>query len=358
MTFLSFAQNFEDIVLWRALSDVGQGFYIDVGANDPIEDSVTKAFYDRNWHGINVEPVLEHYDALMRDRPRDINLPCALGEKPGRLMLYEIDARGLSTNAAEIAERYRVSGRVSGEREVEIRTLEDVCLQYVHGDIHFLKIDVEGFERNVLLGADFTRFRPWILVIESTEPNSPVDNSAVWESIVIDAGYEFAYFDGLNRFYVAAEHIGLKSRLALAPNVFDQAKLRHGHCFVLDPEVPPDVHRALQAQLDDARRTVDDLDRSLNEAIAESQRLQRTVIEHRATEANLATQVAELQRELTAQRTTTANLDAVVVTMQRELASSLMINELLAARACLLDLPLVRAALKLHGKSKSAKARR
>ena len=57
MTFVSYAQNFEDVMLWRALREVTHGFYIDVGAADPDSDSVTRAFYDRGWSGINVEPV-------------------------------------------------------------------------------------------------------------------------------------------------------------------------------------------------------------------------------------------------------------------------------------------------------------
>ncbi|QTO49099.1 FkbM family methyltransferase [Burkholderia latens] len=323
MTFLSFAQNFEDIVLWRALRDVEQGFYIDVGANEPIEDSVTKAFYERGWHGINVEPVTEHFDALVQDRPRDINLACALGEKPGRLTLYEIDARGLSTNAPEIANRYRESGRVYGERDVEVRTLADVCEAHAPADIHFLKIDVEGFERNVLLGADFKRFRPWILVIEATEPNSPVDNSAEWESLVIEAGYEYAYFDGLNRFYVAAEHRDLKPRIAVAPNVFDRAKLRRGHCFVLDPEVSPDEHRALQ------------------DVVAERERALAASNDELAA---LRSELAAIRAQLAEANLNAAHSDAQVMDLKRQLATLQADHARQAER---LAQPLVRMALRL-----------
>ena len=44
--FISYAQNFEDVILWRALNHVENGFYVDVGAMDPTEHSVTKAFYN------------------------------------------------------------------------------------------------------------------------------------------------------------------------------------------------------------------------------------------------------------------------------------------------------------------------
>jgi|SRR5262245_3315890 len=54
---ISYAQNFEDIILWRALKHVEKGFYIDIGAQDPVVDSVSLAFYEKGWRGVHVEPV-------------------------------------------------------------------------------------------------------------------------------------------------------------------------------------------------------------------------------------------------------------------------------------------------------------
>ena len=57
MSFVSYAQNFEDVMLWRALRDIPNGFYVDVGAWSPEVDSVTLAFYERGWSGINMPSV-------------------------------------------------------------------------------------------------------------------------------------------------------------------------------------------------------------------------------------------------------------------------------------------------------------
>ena len=70
-------------MLWRALSGVRHGFYIDVGAGDPDRDSVTRAFYERGWHGINVDPDPGCFAALTERRERDVNLPVALADAPG-----------------------------------------------------------------------------------------------------------------------------------------------------------------------------------------------------------------------------------------------------------------------------------
>ena len=63
--------------------------------------------------------------------------------------------------------------------------------------------------------------RPWIVVVEATEPMSWVVTKDQWEDILTSQDYKFAYFDGLNCYYVAAEHDRLIEKLALAPNVFD-----------------------------------------------------------------------------------------------------------------------------------------
>ena len=56
MAFVSYAQNFEDVMLWRALRHGEHRFWVDVGAADPDVLSVTRAFSERGWHGINIEP--------------------------------------------------------------------------------------------------------------------------------------------------------------------------------------------------------------------------------------------------------------------------------------------------------------
>ena len=83
----SYAQNFEDVYILRAFKGLTDGFYIDIGAYDPDEDSVTKALYDLGWYGVNIEPG-PSFDRFVKSRPRDINLQCAIGLTPGRVSFY------------------------------------------------------------------------------------------------------------------------------------------------------------------------------------------------------------------------------------------------------------------------------
>jgi FkbM family methyltransferase len=222
MTFISYAQNSEDVLLWRALGHIQDGFYIDVGASDPVEHSVTKAFYDAGWHGINIEPLPAHAAAFAGERPRDVNLAIAAGSRQGELTLYDVPAvRGWASPKESVAEAHRAEGHEVAELKVPVRTLASVCEEHAHGEIHFLKIDVEGFEGEVLQGMDFGRWRPWVLVIEATLPGRRETSHDTWEHLVTGQRYRFAWFDGLNRYYVAEEHAELLDAFGVQPNVFD-----------------------------------------------------------------------------------------------------------------------------------------
>lgn len=220
MSFVSYAQNREDVLLWRVLGHVRKGFYVDVGANHPSDDSVTKALYDRGWHGINIEPLPAHLAELQLHRIRDINLGVAVGDYVGSIDLFDTPVRGLATACAEVAEGLKRRGLKVTRTTVPVCRLKDILQEHQPAQIHLLKIDVEGFEAAVLRGMDFQRWRPWIVVVEATRPNSQVtDNS--WEALITTHGYVRAQFDGLNRYYLAHEQASLIERLAVPANVLD-----------------------------------------------------------------------------------------------------------------------------------------
>ena len=226
MTMVSYAQNGEDIMLSRALRGVAHGSYIDAGAAGPVEHSVTKTFYDRGWTGINIEPTQRYFDELTAARPHDVNIQAALDERAGEATFFAFEGTGLSTLDGAIAEDHKPGGWPMTRIVTPTRTLADVCAEFAAPTIHFLKIDVEGAEDRVLRGADFARFRPWIVVVEATRPMSPEPDYAGWEPILTAAGYEFVWFDALNRFYLAAEKANeLRGHFTVPVNYFDDYEL-------------------------------------------------------------------------------------------------------------------------------------
>ena len=236
MSIVSYAQNFEDVMLWRALSAVEHGFYIDIGAQDPEIDSVSLAFYDKGWRGLHIEPSARYSNVLKQARPDETVLQVAVAAEAGELAFYEFQNTGLSTGRALIADSHVDHGHDCIQTVVETITLDGVFDTVGSREVHWLKIDVEGMEGEVLSGWRDSSLRPWIIVIESTLPGSQEDTYRVWEPVLISKGYVHVYSDGINRFYVSSEHPELCDAFKYPPNVFDEfalsGKASHSFCRI------------------------------------------------------------------------------------------------------------------------------
>lgn len=198
----SYPENNEDLILYHVLKDRERIFWIDIGSNDPYYGSVTQAFYNLGHHGINVDIEQELIAISEKVRPRDINVCVGIGREKGIAeFFYQGDMGGLNTMVKE-----NVQGENIDKRKVDVVTLKNICDKYVSNeDITFLKIDVEGMEKEVLLGADFNIYRPEIIVIESTLPCTDIQNYQEWEPLLTDKDYHYVYSHGVNRYYVANE---------------------------------------------------------------------------------------------------------------------------------------------------------
>ena len=270
----SYAQNFEDVMLWRALGHVEHGFYIDVGAHDPVVDSVSRAFYERGWRGVHVEPLPELAEALRRDRPDEDVVQAVLAQHPGIVSFHEIPGTGLSTLDAGIAERHVEAGYTARAVDVIAITMDTLLARYADREIHWLKLDVEGAEGAVLAGWTAPTPRPWIVVVESTSPMSQDDSAASWSAVLERKDYACAWFDGLNRFYVAREHAELMPALSTPPNVFDR--------FVLSGTASSTFTARIVAERDEARAAMQRLDALATELRAERDALGGDVSQVRA----------------------------------------------------------------------------
>jgi FkbM family methyltransferase len=348
MPFVSYAQNFEDVILWRALHHIENGFYVDVGAADPVEDSVTRAFYDRGWSGINIEPTEAYHARLVADRPRDLNLRVLAGAQFGMGTIHVIPDTGLSTMDRNFAARQAVKGRQSWPEMLPIVTLDGVLQSHGNRPIHFIKIDVEGAERAVLEGIDLKRFRPWIVLVEATEPDTQIRTDHEWENFLLDRDYSFTYFDGLNCFYVANEHASLRDTIAVPPNTFDKFFRLSEHVLTervarIDAELRrlapleqsyeavlanrPDIEN-LQADRDGLARRVESLDANRSEIMAthgelqtEVTRLARELEEAEAREAALSNELTDARVQRVAMAERLAQLRATLQQAQHDLAS-------------------------------------
>jgi FkbM family methyltransferase len=213
---ISYAQRYEDMHLLRVFGERTKGFYIDIGAGHPVYDNVSFAFYLRGWRGITVEPNPWLAQLSAAVRPRDTRVQSLAGESPGEATYYLVeDFHGLSTTVEGHALKARSEfGKASQAMTMPVTTLRALCEQYAPDTIDFLKIDVEGAEREVLAGGDWRRFRPRLVVLEALAPVTMAPAWEAWEPLLLGNGYRFAFFDSLNRYYVAGEHEALAERLA------------------------------------------------------------------------------------------------------------------------------------------------
>lgn len=229
MPLLSYAQNFEDIRLWRAFSDVQQGRYIDIGTQDPVRDSVSLLFYELGWRGVHVEPTPTYAAAMRQARPDERVIEAAVSSSPIPITLFEFPNTGLSTGVAEIAAGHCEHGFPC--REIIVPTVSLASLFDFAGDdfVHWLKIDVEGMEADVLASWGRHEARPAALVIEATAPTTQDQTHAHWYDMVLDRGYSEVLFDGLSRYFIHKDHSHRGDALALSPNVFDGFHVSASH---------------------------------------------------------------------------------------------------------------------------------
>ena len=309
--FISYAQNFEDVILNRIFAGKKEGCYIDVGAQHPLYDSVTKAFYDRGWRGINIEPVKEYYELLAQERDEDLNLNLAVGEAESELDFFELEGTGLSTFDRVTAERIsQEEGFKINYYQVPVVTLADILDKHLNHPIDFLKIDVEGWEEKVILGNDWSRFRPTVIVLEATIPNSPIRAETNITNILKEQNYQQVYFDGLNDYYLANENSELIKHFATPPNVFDKFisyHLSNAQSHAKNLEI---IIKAREQELENQQQKLDESERNnhifsnrLKDEKFENQRLTKILSQvinsEQITSDRLNQKITHLQTQLT-----------------------------------------------------------
>lgn len=193
----TYAQYNEDLILSALLHDVKKGFYVDAGASYPVVDSVTKLFYDKGWRGINIEPIKNLHQQLQEARPGDINLQCGAGKEASEAVLREYKAASGHSTFDPEQKKQKGTALEYVDYKVPIRPLKEIFEKHKVSHIHFLKIDVEGFEYDVVAGNDWKKYRPEVVCVEANHISHD------WRTMLVKNNYWFFIADGLNEYYVA-----------------------------------------------------------------------------------------------------------------------------------------------------------
>jgi FkbM family methyltransferase len=160
------------------------GTYVEIGANDGIQQSNTKYFESfRGWSGILIEPYGDNFLKLKRNRSRRnyfVNCACVdfsyIGDEINLiysdLMTTSIgldtDLKSLETHILQ-SEKFLKRGSVH-TFHADARTMNSILLESpLPNLIDLLSLDVEGAELSVLKGIDHKLFRFRYILVECRE---------------------------------------------------------------------------------------------------------------------------------------------------------------------------------------------
>lgn len=160
------------MILEEYFQGVNKGFYIDIGAYHPIRYSNTFKFYLKGWHGINIDARPGSMQIFKKIRPKDINLEIAIGNRSECLKYYMFDEPALNGFSKEISEERDRDFHFNILKTVDINLerLEVILDNFLpeNTEIHFLSIDVEGLDYEVLLSNNFNKYRPKMILVETS----------------------------------------------------------------------------------------------------------------------------------------------------------------------------------------------
>ena len=167
MTFHSQYQQ-DEYLEHNVFNEYKNGVFMDIGAHDGVSLNNTLYFEKQhNWTGLNVEPIKSVYDKLTVNRPSCINLNCAVSDIDGTAQFYCNTGytemlSGLKSNYDERHfERLNRENRENNTKtqviDVETKRMDTICDTYNIKRIHYLTIDVEGAEFEVIKSINFDK---------------------------------------------------------------------------------------------------------------------------------------------------------------------------------------------------------
>jgi hypothetical protein len=173
-----------------------KGFYLDLGAYDPVRFSNTFLLYQKGWSGVNVDPNPEAIRRFREQRPRDTAVHAAIGrdgEAGNYLVFDEQLLNGFlppEIEALHVANGHYVVARVP----VKFRSVGSLLAEFapVGIRIDLLNIDVEMMEHLILSEWDFSIWRPRIIAIEIHGPLAVTELAKNQSAtLLVERGYVF-----------------------------------------------------------------------------------------------------------------------------------------------------------------------
>ena len=192
-----FSHHVENQLKEEFFGHATHGFFVDVGANDPVEGSQTWHLEQLGWDGVLVEPQRDLAEkSRQRRRAKVYAVACSSPANAGKTMTLNLAGIQSSLNPD-----FFVPDMVpAGVTEVPIMTLDQILIDAkAPAPLDLLSIDVESHELEVLSGFDLARWRPRLILIEDFVVNRRLHR------YLTSRGYKWVRRTGLNGWYIPAD---------------------------------------------------------------------------------------------------------------------------------------------------------
>lgn len=164
----NYSQTGEQMIIDNYLHHVSEGFYLDIGCNEPVKLSNTFSLYCRGWKGLCVdanENIIKKYKKV---RPNDIAYCSAVSDSTEEKTYYEFEGSAVNTLDENVIDEWKKNWKFKSERKITPKTLNSILeeLQLTNQHIDLMSVDVEGFDLNVLRSIDLVKYTPTLIVVE------------------------------------------------------------------------------------------------------------------------------------------------------------------------------------------------
>lgn len=143
------------------------GVFLDIGANDGVTFSNTRALVDLGWRGVHVEPGAAAFAKLKQNLPNACAYQVAVSDQDGEAAFHESDAnsRHMVSSLVE-SERQKWSCYTFAEVQVETVTVASLLEGAELSQVDFLSIDAEGSDLLIFCQFDLSALGVRLVCVE------------------------------------------------------------------------------------------------------------------------------------------------------------------------------------------------
>ena len=172
------------------------GFFVDVGANDPVFNSQTWHLEQLGWDGILIEPLPSYCAELTAQRKgKVVQSACSSPENHGKTLKLLVAGGHSTLNPTPIA----IGTHSQVYADVICKTL-DSTLQESEAPVgfDFISIDIEGHEMEMFKGFTLKKWMPRLVLLEDHVTSHDKHRH------MVSCDYQLILRTGLNSWYVPA----------------------------------------------------------------------------------------------------------------------------------------------------------